>query len=54
MDGGRDIKSRFGTSVMAAMVGGLVFAATASAATLADWEMNQASGAKVMVDSSGQ
>jgi Concanavalin A-like lectin/glucanases superfamily len=43
----------FGTSVLAAMVGGLVFAATASAATLADWEMNQAPGAKVMVDSSG-
>ena len=44
---------RFGTSVMAVMAGGLVFAATASAATLADWEMNEASGAKVMVDSSG-
>jgi hypothetical protein len=38
---------------MAVMGGGLVFAATASAATLADWEMNEASGAKVMVDSSG-
>jgi hypothetical protein len=38
---------------MAVMVGGLVFAATASAATLADWEMNEASGANVMVDSSG-
>lgn len=47
------MRSRFGTSVLAAMVGGLVFAATASAATLADWEMNQAPGAKVMVDSSG-
>ncbi len=47
------MKGRFGTSVMAVMAGGLMFAATASAATLADWEMNEASGAKVMVDSSG-
>jgi Laminin G domain len=47
------MRRRFGTSVLAVMVCGLVFAATASAATLADWEMNQAPGATVMVDSSG-
>jgi hypothetical protein len=47
------MRRRFGTSVMAVLVLGLTCAATASAATLADWEMNQAPGAKVMVDSSG-
>jgi hypothetical protein len=37
----------------AALAVGVVFAAPASAATLADWEMNEAPGAHVMTDSSG-
>jgi hypothetical protein len=37
----------------AAVVVGIAFAAPASAATLANWQMNEGSGATVMVDSSG-
>jgi Concanavalin A-like lectin/glucanases superfamily len=47
------MRVRLGTSVLTALAGGLVCAATASAATLADWEMNEGPGAKVMVDTSG-
>lgn len=45
------MRMRIGTSVMAIMVLGAAVAAPASAATLADWEMNEAKGATVMVDS---
>ncbi len=43
----------FGKSLVAAIVVGVVFAAPASAATLADWEMNEGPGAHTMIDSSG-
>jgi hypothetical protein len=42
-----------GTSLAAAAVLTLAVAAPASAATLADWEMNEGSGAQTMIDSSG-
>jgi hypothetical protein len=42
-----------GKSLAAAAVLTLAVAAPASAATLADWEMNEGSGATTMVDSSG-
>jgi hypothetical protein len=42
-----------GRSLTAAVVIGVVFAAPASAATLADWEMNEGPGAHTMADSSG-
>src|SRR5437588_10888855 len=44
---------KFWTSVVAAVTVAAVVAAPASAATLADWEMNEGPGATVMVDSSG-
>jgi len=47
------MRVRLGTSVLAVLAGGLACAATASAATLADWEMNEGPGARVMADSSG-
>jgi len=47
------MKHRLGRSLTAALAVGVVFAAPASAATLADWEMNEAPGAHVMTDSSG-
>ena len=43
----------FGRTLAAALAAGLVVAAPASAATLADWEMNEGPGAHTMVDSSG-
>ena len=42
-----------GKSLAAAVVMTLVVAAPASAATLADWEMNEAPGATTMIDASG-
>lgn len=42
-----------GKSLAAAAVLALAVAAPASAATLADWEMNEGSGASTMIDSSG-
>jgi len=47
------MRKRFGSSLTAAVVVGIAFAAPASAATLANWQMNEGSGATVMVDSSG-
>jgi hypothetical protein len=44
---------RFGACLTTALVVGISFAAPASAATIVDWEMNEAPGATVMVDSSG-
>jgi Concanavalin A-like lectin/glucanases superfamily len=44
---------RLGKSLAVAAVLTLAFAASASAATLADWEMNEGSGATTMIDSSG-
>ncbi len=42
-----------GKTLAVALAAGLVIAAPASAATLADWEMNEAPGAHTMADSSG-
>jgi len=42
-----------GKSLAAAVILTLAVAAPASAATLADWEMNEPSGATTMIDSSG-
>ena len=42
-----------GTSLLTVALVGVAFAAPASAATLADWQMNEAPGAHTMVDSSG-
>ena len=47
------MRHRLGRSLAAMLAAGLVLAAPASAATLADWEMNEAPGAHTMVDSSG-
>lgn len=47
------MRKRFGSSMTAAVAVVVAFAAPASAATLADWQMNEGSGATVMVDSSG-
>jgi Laminin G domain len=47
------MRIRCGTSLTVALVVGVALAAPASAATLADWEMNEAPGAHTMVDSSG-
>jgi concanavalin A-like lectin/glucanase superfamily protein len=47
------MRKRFGSSLTAAVAVGIAFAAPASAATLANWQMNEGSGATVMVDSSG-
>jgi hypothetical protein len=47
------MRHRLGTSLAAAVVLTLAVAAPASAATLADWEMNEGSGATTMIDSSG-
>ena len=47
------MRKRFGSSLTAAVAVGIAFAAPASAATLANWQMNEGSGASVMVDSSG-
>lgn len=47
------MRHRFGRILAAVLAAGLVIAAPASAATLADWEMNEAPGAHTMVDSSG-
>ena len=47
------MKHRLGRSLTAALAVGVVFAAPASAATLADRELNEAPGAHVMTDSSG-
>jgi len=47
------MRHRLGKSLAAAVVMTLAVAAPASAATLADWEMNEGSGATTMIDSSG-
>ena len=47
------MRKRFGSSLTAAIAVGIAFAAPASAATLANWQMNEGSNATVMVDSSG-
>ena len=47
------MRHRLGKSFAAAVVLTLAVAAPASAATLADWEMNEPSGATTMIDSSG-
>ena len=47
------MRHRLGKSLAAAVVMTLAVAAPASAATLADWEMNEPSGATTMIDSSG-
>ena len=52
-EGVLDMRKRFGSSLTAAVVVGIAFAAPTSAATLANWQMNEGSGATVMVDSSG-
>jgi hypothetical protein len=47
------MRKRFGSSLTAAFALAVAFAAPASAATLANWQMNEKAGASVMVDSSG-
>ena len=47
------MRHRLGKPLAAAVVLTLAVAAPASAATLADWEMNESSGATTMIDSSG-
>lgn len=47
------MKHKLGRTLAAMLAAGLVVAAPASAATLADWEMNEGPGAQTMVDSSG-
>jgi hypothetical protein len=47
------MRHRIGRTLAGMLAAGLVLAAPASAATLADWEMNEAPGATTMVDSSG-
>jgi len=47
------MRKRFGSSLTAAFVAVVAFAAPASAATLANWQMNEGPNASVMVDSSG-
>ena len=47
------MRLRLGSSMTAAVAVVVAFAAPASAATLADWQMNEGAGATVMVDSSG-
>ena len=47
------MRKRFGSSMTAAVAAVVAFAAPASAATLANWQMNEGAGATVMVDSSG-
>ena len=47
------MRKRFGSSLTAAVAVAIAFAAPASAATLANWQMNEGSNATVMVDSSG-
>jgi Laminin G domain len=47
------MRLRLGSSMTAAVAVVAAFAAPASAATLADWQMNEGAGATVMVDSSG-
>jgi len=47
------MRKRFGSSLTAAFVAVVAFAAPASAATLANWQMNEGANASVMVDSSG-
>jgi Concanavalin A-like lectin/glucanases superfamily len=47
------MRKRFGTSLVVVLAGTALVAAPASAATLADWEMNEPAGATLMHDSSG-
>lgn len=47
------MRKMWGSSLAIALVVGLAVAAPASAATIVDWEMNEAPGATVMVDSAG-
>jgi hypothetical protein len=47
------MRKRFGSSLTAAFVAVVAFAAPASAATLANWQMNEGPNASVMVDKSG-
>jgi Concanavalin A-like lectin/glucanases superfamily len=47
------MRKRFGSSMTAAVAALVAFAAPASAATLANWQMNEGPNATVMVDSSG-
>ena len=47
------MRKRFGTSATAVLILGVAFVAPASAATLANWQMNEGPHATVMVDSSG-
>lgn len=47
------MRHTLGRTLAAVLAAGLVIAAPASAATLADWEMNEGPGAQTMVDSSG-
>ena len=47
------MRKRFGWSLTAAFALAVAFAAPASAATLANWQMNEGPNASVMVDSSG-
>ena len=47
------MRKRLGTTAMILLAGSALAAAPASAATLADWEMNEGPGASVMQDSSG-
>jgi len=47
------MRKRFGSSLTAAFVAVVAFAAPAAAATLANWQMNEGPNASVMVDSSG-
>ena len=47
------MRLRLGSSMTAAVAVVVAFAAPASAATLANWQMNEGAGATVMVDSSG-
>jgi hypothetical protein len=52
-EGETDMRKRFGSSMTAAVAVVVAFAAPASAATLANWQMNEGPGATVMVDKSG-
>lgn len=47
------MRTMCGTALLTVALVGVAFAAPASAATLADWQMNEAPGAHTMVDSSG-
>ncbi|MGH3374318.1 MAG: hypothetical protein ACRDP6_06235, partial [Actinoallomurus sp.] len=52
-EGEIDMRKRFGSSMTAAVAAVVAFATPASAATLANWQMNEGARASVMVDKAG-